>query len=204
MADKEEMTDIDSTSGTYAWLHDNHPDWSMNIKQALSPIEELQTLAYSKDIGLILAINPAPWQVAAEASNDKSVAKEIWNSSKYGFWQQKPFEIVQKYAQQRKNTICESTGELPQEPATGNSVFDACTQILGYWASHLRGNSGEYNLAIHPKSEKRACQPKKSSLRIDLEFPCKSAVVPSSVAMKIPQNNSSLVLHNNPLNSHPE
>jgi len=110
MADQAENSDIDSVRGTYAWLSDHPPDWSMYIDQALSPIEELQRLAYRMDIGLILAISPAPWQVAAQASNHKSVRTKYGVPQNTVFRSEKPFEIIQNYARKRRIPIVNPLG----------------------------------------------------------------------------------------------
>lgn len=71
--DPEDLRDVDSPQGTYAWLRDEPPDWSVYIHQTLQTLEQLSNLCHRANSEFVLSAIPCPWQISAEASNGPEV-----------------------------------------------------------------------------------------------------------------------------------
>lgn len=112
----DDRRDIDTAEGRYAWLRDNPPDWSIYIRQALSPIDELNVLARSAGAQLIVSVCPAPWQVSPEASNAATVRAAAGVPRNRVYRSREAFEILQKYLAERRIPCCDPSDSFLQVP----------------------------------------------------------------------------------------
>lgn len=114
-----ETRDIDSPMGTYAWLKDDPPEWSVYIRQALAPIEHLRTLAAGYRVRYLVATYPAPWQVSPEASNGPGVRTSAGVAQGEVFQSRTPFEILAGFAESNQIPFLDTSGAFQSatEPA---------------------------------------------------------------------------------------
>jgi len=96
----EDRQRIDSALARYAWIADNPPDWSIHTKQALAPIDRLNQLTARNFTRLAVAVYPAPWQVAANATNGGNVRQAAGIENEAVFRSRAPFDQLQQYAQE--------------------------------------------------------------------------------------------------------
>lgn len=98
--DADERHEV-STRNAYAWLEDTPPDWSVHIRQALSPLGQLQDLAAAHSTALAIAVCPAPWQVTATAGSAES-RRRAGVSTNAVYSNRVPFEVIMAYAASRR------------------------------------------------------------------------------------------------------
>ena len=73
----EDSRDIDAPQGTYAWLRDNPPDWSVYINQTLDMIGAINNVCRRSNCQFVLSAIPAPWQVSAAAADGPGVRTRV-------------------------------------------------------------------------------------------------------------------------------
>ena len=95
----EDLQRIDSGLARYAWLEDNPPDWKIHIAQALTPIEQLKQLSDRNAVRLAVAVYPAPWQVAATATNGGNSRKAVGVGPDTLYRSRAPFDTLRQYTQ---------------------------------------------------------------------------------------------------------
>jgi hypothetical protein len=99
--------DIDSPLGKYRWLEDNPPNWSIYIQQALTPIEQIKTLAEGSYIRLVVSTCPVPWQVSAKSIRSREVLKVSGLRSRTAVRNRQPFENLAKLTTKLGVPFCE-------------------------------------------------------------------------------------------------
>jgi hypothetical protein len=95
----EDLHRIDSALARYAWIADNPPDWSIHTAQALAPIDRLNQLTARNCARLVVAVYPAPWQVAANATSGGNVRQAAGIENDAVFRSREPFDQLKQYAQ---------------------------------------------------------------------------------------------------------
>ncbi len=105
----EDRRDIDTPQGRYAWLRDNPPDWSIYVEQALSPIGLLNELAKQSRSALLLAVVPAPWQIAAGACSGREARDAAGVPVNAIYKSRAPFEILGQYALEKQIPFCDAS-----------------------------------------------------------------------------------------------
>ncbi len=108
----EDERDISSPLGKYAWLKDDSPDWDIYIKQSLSPLGELKTLAGKISAQLIISVIPAPWQVSSQASNNKALQKSLGVEVEQIYRNEKPFERLADFSLEKKILFHDPSSEF--------------------------------------------------------------------------------------------
>lgn len=58
---------ISNSAARYAWLYDHPPDWSVQIRESLQPLQHLQQISRSTYAQFAISLIPAPWQISPEA-----------------------------------------------------------------------------------------------------------------------------------------
>ena len=101
----DDLEDIDTAVGRYAWLSDSPPDWSVYIDQALSPIATLRDLAAAVNAQLIVVMTPAPWQVSATATDGPGVRAASGVPAEAVYRSRMPFEAISGVCR-RENVSC--------------------------------------------------------------------------------------------------
>lgn len=98
---------IDCPTGTYLWLNDAPPDWSVYVRQTLSPLIHLQKLTGEVYAELLIVVWPAPWQVAAEACSAGGVREACGVSSAALLRNREPFDILSRFCAQAGILECD-------------------------------------------------------------------------------------------------
>ena len=104
-----DLRDIDSPQGRYAWLKENPPNWSVYIRQALSPIENLSQVANGVYARMVVATYPAPWQVSGKASNSPSLRARVGIPPNALLSSRRPFEMLGAATRQWKIGFCDAS-----------------------------------------------------------------------------------------------
>lgn len=116
----EDLRDIDSRLGRYAWLQDEPPDWSIYIQQAFSPIDKLKLLTDRALVRLVVSTYPAPWQVSATASSEARAALGIPEGTLYR--SRLPFSRLGDYLQRREIPFCDTSSAF-QNSANADRLY---------------------------------------------------------------------------------
>ncbi|QDT19494.1 SGNH/GDSL hydrolase family protein [Gimesia chilikensis] len=101
--------DIDTPQGTFLWLEDHPPDWSVYVRQTLEPIQNIQQISQGTYSRFILATYPKPWQVSESAMSGKNAraAVGVRDGVKYG--SRFPFELLETYSKQLNVPYCDTS-----------------------------------------------------------------------------------------------
>jgi hypothetical protein len=99
----EDNRDIDAPQGTYAWLRDDPPDWSVYLGQTLETLGQLSGVCRRTNSQFVLAVVPAPFQVSADASSGPGVRTRAGVEEHQLYKSRVPFDTLSSYA--RKETI---------------------------------------------------------------------------------------------------
>ena len=105
-ADPEDIRDIDSPQGTYAWLREEPPDWSVYIDQTLEVLGQLSNLCRQANCEFVLADVPCPWQVSAEASDGPEVRARAGVEPHALYKSMVPFETLGAFAAKERIPFC--------------------------------------------------------------------------------------------------
>lgn len=97
----KDRTSIDSPKAKYAWLTGDAADWDVYITQALSPLDWMNTFARQSGMKFVVSVVPAPWQIAATASDGPGVRAAVGVPSKKLFPDRKPFERIIRYCDEQ-------------------------------------------------------------------------------------------------------
>jgi hypothetical protein len=119
---RERAEEIGTPQGRYAWLKDDPPDWSLHIAQALSPIEALAQLVGNTGGRVVVVIAPAPWQVAATASNGPKVRERAGLAANQVFRSRRPFDLVTEYCRQKGIAVCDTSSAM-QADSSADRLF---------------------------------------------------------------------------------
>lgn len=94
--------EIDSPTGKYTWLQDQPPDWSVYINQSLSAMLPARDLCERLGGTFVLAVHPAPWQVAATASNGEGVRAFVGVPDGVRYESRGPFDTILDFCEQEE------------------------------------------------------------------------------------------------------
>jgi hypothetical protein len=97
----EDADDIDAPAGRYAWLRDDPPEWGTYIEQACSAVDHLADLSRRSGSEFLVVAVPAPWQIAAQASNGPGVREAAGVPADALYSSNRPFEQLSEYLSER-------------------------------------------------------------------------------------------------------
>ena len=103
----DQSRSIGTPTGRYLWLEDDAPDWSVHIQHALAPITHLRELFAGQGVPVVVAIVPAPWQVAADAANSEKLRESVGVSVGAVYRSRKPFEMIADYCRVHQLPCCD-------------------------------------------------------------------------------------------------
>jgi hypothetical protein len=103
----EDVRDIDAPQGTYAWLRDDAPDWSLYTDQTLEVIGQMALACRQANAEFVLAVVPSPWQVSADASNGAGVRERAGLREHTLYKSRLPFDTLANYAQRENIPYCD-------------------------------------------------------------------------------------------------
>jgi hypothetical protein len=103
----EDNRDIDAPQGTYAWLRDDPPDWSVYVNQTLDMIGAINQVCRRSNCQFVLAAIPAPWQVSASAAGGPGVRTRVGVEEHAVYKSRVPFETLATYAKKQGILFCD-------------------------------------------------------------------------------------------------
>jgi hypothetical protein len=103
----DQARSIGTPTGRYLWLEDDAPDWSVHIRHSLSPISHLRELFAGQGVPIVVAMAPAPWQVAADASNSEKLREAAGVPGGAVYRSRKPFEAVIQFCRENQIPCCD-------------------------------------------------------------------------------------------------
>jgi hypothetical protein len=103
----EDARDIDAPQGTYAWLRDDAPDWSLYIDQTLAVVGQMATACRQANSEFVLAVVPCPWQISAEASNGPGVRERAGLQDHVLYKSRLAFDTLSAYAGRENIHFCD-------------------------------------------------------------------------------------------------
>ena len=103
----EDNRDIDAPQGTYAWLRDDPPDWSVYIGQTLETIGQLSRVCRQTSGKFVLAVIPAPFQISDDASAGPGVRTRAGVEEHQHYKSRVPFDTLSAYARKKTIRICD-------------------------------------------------------------------------------------------------
>lgn len=112
----DDARDIDSPLGKYAWLRDDAPDWSVYIAQTLGVIGELSDVCRRSHCEFVLAVIPAPWQVAAEASSGPGVRARSGVEQHAVYHSRAPSDTLSAFAKKERIRYCDARATFVGTP----------------------------------------------------------------------------------------
>jgi len=105
----EDNRDIDAPQGTYAWLRDDPPDWSVYIGQTLDMIGLLNRVCRRTNSQFVLSVIPAPFQISAEASAGPGVRTRAGVEEHVLYKSRVPYDTLSAYARKETVPFCDSS-----------------------------------------------------------------------------------------------
>jgi hypothetical protein len=121
--------DIDSPTGKYLWLEDQPPDWSVHIRQALSPSVRMRDLLQGVYSDFVVAAYPAPWQVSATASNAPEVRGPAGLREGALYANRAPFETLRRYFDEARIRFCDASPEFQAASEKDRLYFQQSPQF---------------------------------------------------------------------------
>jgi|HubBroStandDraft_6_1064221.scaffolds.fasta_scaffold03642_2 hypothetical protein len=97
----EDSRDIDALQGTYAWLRDDPPDWSVYIDQTLDVIGQINQVCRRSNCQFVLSVVPSPWQISAEASGGPGVRTRVGIEEHTLFKSRLPYDTLAAYSRKQ-------------------------------------------------------------------------------------------------------
>lgn len=108
--------EIDSPTGKYAWLQDQPPDWSTYISQTLDAILPARDQCEGVGGTFLVAVHPAPWQVATTASNGESVRAAVGVGQGVVYRSRTPFKTVSSFCDEQQMWCCDLSSIIQADP----------------------------------------------------------------------------------------
>jgi hypothetical protein len=105
----EDNRDIDSPQGTYAWLRDDPPDWSVYIGQTLETIGQLNGVCRRTNSQFVLSVVPSPFQISAEAAAGPGVRTRAGVEEHILYKSRVPYDTMSAYARKESILLCDSS-----------------------------------------------------------------------------------------------
>jgi hypothetical protein len=106
----EDGRDIDAPQGTYAWLRDDPPDWSVYVDQTLDVIGQLARTCRRSNCQFVLSVVPAPWQISAEAAGGPGVRTRVGVEEHVVYGSRVPFQTLSAFAGKEGILFCDPSG----------------------------------------------------------------------------------------------
>jgi hypothetical protein len=103
----EDSRDIDAPQGTYAWLRDDPPDWSVYIDQTLDVISQISEVCRRSNCQFVLSAVPSPWQISAEASSGPGVRTRVGIEEHSLFKSRLPYETLSAFSRKQGILFCD-------------------------------------------------------------------------------------------------
>lgn len=114
--------EIDHPCGKCLWLQDQPPDWSRYIQHTFQPLVQIRDLAEGTYAECLITSAPAPWQVAATASNGEGVRAADGVPSGVVYSSQRPFELLHEFCAREQLHAVDAALEF-QEHSRGAELF---------------------------------------------------------------------------------
>ncbi len=110
--------EIDSPMGKFAWLQDQPPDWSVYIQHSLEAMEAARDQCERVGGTFMVAVHPAPWQVATTASNGESVRAAVGVGQGVVFRSRDPFDTIAEFCGREKKEMwcCDLSPTIQADP----------------------------------------------------------------------------------------
>lgn len=110
--------EIDSPTGKYAWLQDQPPDWSIYIQQSLEAMEAARDQCERLGGTFLVAVHPAPWQVATTASNGESVRASVGVGQGVVYRSRDPFNTIAAFCDRKDKEMwcCDLSPIIQSDP----------------------------------------------------------------------------------------
>jgi len=105
----EDSRDIDAPQGTYAWLRDDPPDWSVYIDQTLDVIGQISRVCRRSNSQFVLTAVPAPWQISAEAVGGPGVRTRVGIEEHVVYASRVPYNTLAAYARKEGILFCDAS-----------------------------------------------------------------------------------------------
>jgi hypothetical protein len=106
----EDGRDIDAPQGTYAWLRDDPPDWSVYVDQTLDVIGQMARMCRRSNCQFVLSAVPAPWQISAEAAGGPGVRTRVGVEEHVVYGSRVPFDTLSAFAGKEGILFCDPSG----------------------------------------------------------------------------------------------
>ena len=103
----EDNRDIDAPQGTYAWLRDDVPNWSVYIGQTLDTIGQQSRVCRRMNGQFVLSVVPSPFQISAEASAGPGVRTRAGVAEHMVYGSRVPYDALQAYARKESILYCD-------------------------------------------------------------------------------------------------
>jgi hypothetical protein len=110
----DQTRSIGAPTGRFLWLEDDAPDWSVHVQHALDPMTHLRQLFGSSGVPVVVAVAPAPWQVAAEASNGEKLRESVGVPAGALYRNRRPFDTVADFCRSKHIPCCDLSTPFQQ------------------------------------------------------------------------------------------
>lgn len=107
--------EIDSPTGKYAWLQDQPPDWSIYIQQSLEAIVPARDQAEGVGGTFLVAVHPAPWQIAPTASSGENVRSAVGVGVGVLYRSRTPFKTIEEFCEKQDMWYCDLSPRMQAE-----------------------------------------------------------------------------------------
>ena len=108
--------EIDSPTGKYAWLQDQPPDWSVHVRQGLEAILPARDQAEGVGGTFLVAVHPAPWQVAATASSGEGVREAVGVAHGMVYRSRTPCQTIRDFCDEQQIWCCDLSPSIQADP----------------------------------------------------------------------------------------
>jgi hypothetical protein len=105
----EDNRDIDAPQGTYAWLRDDPPDWSVYIGQTLETLGQLNRVCRQTNSRFLLSVIPSPFQISAEASAGTGVRTRAGVEEHILYKSRAPYDTLAACSRKTGIPFCDSS-----------------------------------------------------------------------------------------------
>ena len=141
----------------YLWTLDDGPSWDKESSDALAPIAHLSRLLQHRQIPLVLATYPQPWQVSADATPLPPIRDQYGIGQHTVHLNDRPFRKLAAFATEHGLPFVNATGEFraATEPAALYLKNDFHFSPRGHqlYAAILARFLAEHSLLRHGAAE---------------------------------------------------
>src|SRR5262249_10361744 len=104
----------------YLWTLDDGPSWEKESSDALAPIAPMSKLLQHRQIPLVLATYPQPWQVSADATPLPPVRDQYGIGRNKVHLNDRPFKKLASFAMDRQLPVVNATAAFRGDPSTAS------------------------------------------------------------------------------------